>query len=676
MSLITSDPIYTFQLNSDKQLVAKYAKLYKIEFIDWDGTVLYSENVRSGESQTQPQNPTRNGYTFIGWDKKFDYVITDLTINAIYSISEDLTDTYELDNDKQLVAKFTKLYEVKFIDWDETVLSIQTVKHGNQQTQPQNPTREGYIFVGWDKKFDYVTSDLTINAIYSISEDLTNTYELNNNKQLVAKFAQLHKVTFIDWDGTILDIQMVSNGKSQTQPPDPVKEGYTFIGWDKTFDNITFDTTISALYDEVNNISYAFTLTEDKTLTAKYVKYITVTFKDWDGTIIDVQMVNEGESQIQPPDPVREGHIFIGWDKEFNNITSELVVTALYEVLSFTITGRTYYETINGKVWDTIGSINGLGIYDYGDSVTIEQEPHIGYHFANWQYSDNQTEFQFLSNQNPYTFTVTKDLQVFAEYEINKYFVTFGVEGNGSIDRSSEYINHGELLRTINYFPDPGWKFSTWKVNGVETDVLPTIVIEDLNIIQVFEKEIYQLTININGNGTTDIISGQYEYGDVVEITQTPDNHWEFKNWTGDIVSNNNPLSLTINKDMMITQNFVIKQYNFTYEIIGNGRINIQQGKYPALTTLNITQIPDISSIFKTYTGQLVSENETIELLMDSDKHLVVVFELKKFTITYEIIGNGTATLIPNQEEFEYGSNQKIQITPEQGWVVTKIEER
>jgi hypothetical protein len=42
---------------------------------------------------------------------------------------------------------------------------------------------------------------------------------------------------------------------------------------------------------------------------------------------------------------------------------------------------------------------------------------------------------------------------------------------------------------------------------------------------------------------------------------------------------------------------------------------------------------------------------------MDSDKHLVVVFELKKFTITYEIIGNGTATLIPNQEEFEYGSN-------------------
>jgi hypothetical protein len=50
MSLITSDPIYTFQLTSDKHLVAKFAKLYLVKFVDWDGTILSEQNVISGEA--------------------------------------------------------------------------------------------------------------------------------------------------------------------------------------------------------------------------------------------------------------------------------------------------------------------------------------------------------------------------------------------------------------------------------------------------------------------------------------------------------------------------------------------------------------------------------------------------------------------------------------------------
>ena len=56
----------------------------------------------------------------------------------------------------------------------------------------------------------------------------------------------------------------------------------------------------------------------------------TVTFKDWDGTTLKTQTVEEGASATAPNNPSRDGYTFIGWDNSFNNITSDLIVTAQY----------------------------------------------------------------------------------------------------------------------------------------------------------------------------------------------------------------------------------------------------------------------------------------------------------------------------------------------------------
>lgn len=55
-------------------------------------------------------------------------------------------------------------------------------------------------------------------------------------------------VTFKDWDGSTLKTQTVSSGASATAPADPVRDGYTFTGWDKSFDAITADTVVTATY--------------------------------------------------------------------------------------------------------------------------------------------------------------------------------------------------------------------------------------------------------------------------------------------------------------------------------------------------------------------------------------------------------------------------------------------
>ncbi len=67
------------------------------------------------------------------------------------------------------------------------------------------------------------------------------------------------------------------------------------------------------------------------------VTFSTVTFKDWDGTVLKTEEVNLGADATAPATPVREGYTFVGWDAVFTNVWSDLTVTAIY---SKPLTGR------------------------------------------------------------------------------------------------------------------------------------------------------------------------------------------------------------------------------------------------------------------------------------------------------------------------------------------------
>jgi len=80
------------------------------------------------------------------------------------------------------VPKYTPTYyTVTFLDWDRTELHIEQVEQGKSATAPAAPTRDGYTFVGWDKDFSNVQSDLTVTAQYEqdIIPDNTITVRLN-----------------------------------------------------------------------------------------------------------------------------------------------------------------------------------------------------------------------------------------------------------------------------------------------------------------------------------------------------------------------------------------------------------------------------------------------------------------------------------------------------------------
>ena len=243
------------------------ANTYTVTFKDWNGTVLKTQQVQYGGAATAPANPTRAGYTFTGWDKAFTNVTANLVVTAQYSINS---------------------YTVTFKDWNGTVLKTQQVQYGGAATAPANPTRAGYTFTGWDKAFTNVTANLVATAQYSI-----NTYT----------------VTFKDWNGTVLKTQQVQYGGAATAPANPTRTGYTFTGWDKAFTNVTANLVVTAQYS---------------------INTYTVTFKDWNGTVLKTQQVQYGGAATAPANPTRTGYTFTGWDKAFNNVTANLVVTAQY----------------------------------------------------------------------------------------------------------------------------------------------------------------------------------------------------------------------------------------------------------------------------------------------------------------------------------------------------------
>jgi Synergist-CTERM protein sorting domain-containing protein len=57
-------------------------------------------------------------------------------------------------------------HNVKFVDWDGTVIEEMPVEFGKAASAPEDPEREGHVFTGWDKDFTNITGDLTVTAEY------------------------------------------------------------------------------------------------------------------------------------------------------------------------------------------------------------------------------------------------------------------------------------------------------------------------------------------------------------------------------------------------------------------------------------------------------------------------------------------------------------------------------
>ena len=112
----------------------------------------------------------------------------------------------------------------------------------------------------------------------------------------------------------------------------------------------------------------------------------TVTFKDWDGTVLKTQTVASGGAASAPDNPTRDGYTFSGWDKDYNNVTSDLVVTAQYTknpIITFTQNSGGYV-LCNGTRY--VG--NSTVSVQRGSNVNITVYANENYYIKSIQMSD------------------------------------------------------------------------------------------------------------------------------------------------------------------------------------------------------------------------------------------------------------------------------------------------
>ena len=241
----TADDLFDFNtvISNSITLYSAYAEplpKYTVTFKDSLGPefeVIESKIVTENDRVEAPVfNHGHPNKVLIGWSK------TRNDTDNLFDFNTEITSNIELfavykDSSTPVKQTFT----VTFNTDGGSLVSSQTVEKGNKVVKPVNPTKEGYTFDCWTLGL------LEFNFNTAINQNITLTARWTRNPEPSTPVVK-HTVKFIDWDGRVVEIQQVDNGKNAKAPATPAREGYTFTGWDKSLSNVTSDLEIKAQY--------------------------------------------------------------------------------------------------------------------------------------------------------------------------------------------------------------------------------------------------------------------------------------------------------------------------------------------------------------------------------------------------------------------------------------------
>ncbi len=235
---------------------------------------------------------------------------------------------------------------------------------------------------------------------------------------------------------------------------------------------------------------------------------------------------------------------------------------------------------------------------------------------------------------------------------------------------NGKYAKHSNVI--LEAIPNSGWSFLNWEGNLTGDENPTTIQIEgDTAITANFTKNEYTLTASVTGEGTVTVNPSKekYEYEETVELTALPATGWEFVGWTGYITSDSSVVQIDILGNTNVTAIFEEIEYYLSVETTGAGMVSISpNGPYYYNDVVQLTAQASPGWEFDEWTGDLSGNDPSEEIIMNEDKSITANFEVEKYTLAIEIIGEGEVQIDPEKDEYEYG--EYVELTPEAspGW--------
>ena len=330
---------------------------YTITFDTNGGSEIAPITQDYGTAITAPADPTRKGYTFKGWDKEIPKTMPaeNITVKAQWEINQ---------------------YTIAFDTNGGSEIAPITQDYGTEITAPDNPTRKGYTFKGWDKEIPKTmpAENITVKAQWEINQ-YTITFDTNGGSE-IAPITQDYGTeitapdnptrkgyTFKGWDKEIPETMPAENLTITARWKDTEKPtGEIIIGtnkWNKFLNELTFGIffkdTQEVTINAVDNSGVVF------------VSYL-VTDKELSEAELN-SLVFRAYEEPFCIDPNGEYIVYVMLVDENINITylrsDRITLDNIQPVISGIENGKTYCEaqtvTVDEKYVDTV-TVNGTAV--------------------------------------------------------------------------------------------------------------------------------------------------------------------------------------------------------------------------------------------------------------------------------------------------------------------------
>ena len=296
------------------------------------------------------------------------------------------------------------------------------------------------------------------------------------------------------------------------------------------------------------------------------------------------------------------------------------------------------------------GTVDGEGIYNLDELVTVTATPEECWKFVNW--TENGIE---VSKNNPYQFNITESRDLVANFALDYYNVTVSASptAGGTVTGNGNYACGAPV--TVTAVADNCYTFVNWTEGGIEVctnPAYPFTISESRTLTANFEQKLFDIEVSANpqAGGTVtgneiDIPCGEYR-----TVTAIEDKCYTFINWTenGSIVSSDAEYPFVVERSRILTANFEKTLYRVIVEVNPEEHgAATGSGLYGAFTQVQVEALETSCYRFKEWTidDKVVSTAKLHEFTITDDVAIVANFYALDFETYSPTLWNNTFML-------------------------------